>query len=140
MKHLFVFISLIFVSTVSLSQQNSDKIILVCKGSESGYKVDVQTGVKTEFNILKTKTYQISNGRYRNRVCKISDKSIWCREEGEGPVMGDSYLIRYYDMVIDRYSGSIKDYVNEIMTHQGIKTETVNTFNGVCEKVIDKKF
>ena len=135
-----LFLYLIFSSPICFSQQTQDKITLVCKGSDTGYKIDLNSGKKTEFNDSVTQTYQITNGRYHDMVCKFSEKSIWCHDEREGYVMGDSYLIRYYDITIDRYSGHIRDYTKEIMTSRGIKTELVKTIDGICKKVTEKKF
>jgi len=129
-----------FWTTLSFSQQKQDQLILVCNGSKSGYKIDLNSGKKSEFNNSTTQTYKISNGRYRDMECKFSEKSIWCHDEGEGNVMGDSYLIRYYDINIDRYSGHIRDYTKEIMTFRGDKTELVVTIDGICKKVTEKKF
>jgi hypothetical protein len=140
MKKKILFLCFILLSPACFSQQTQDKITLVCKGTDSGYKIDLKSGKKTEFNNSITQTYQISNGRYHDMVCKFSEKSIWCRDEGEGYVMGDSYLIRYYDITIDRYSGHIRDYTKEIMTFKGIKTELVKTIEGICKKVTEKKF
>jgi hypothetical protein len=140
MNNKILFLCLLFLSPFCFSQQTQDKISLVCDGTDSGYEIDFNSGKKTNFNETKTKTYQISNGKYRNRICKITEKSIWCHEKGEGPVMGDSYLIRHYDLTIDRYSGVVKDYVKENMNFRGDKTELVKTFEGVCNKVTEKKF
>jgi len=140
MKRTLLTLGLILLSPVCFPQQFNDGITLVCTGSETGYKINLDTGKKTEFNNSFTKTYQISNGRYHDMVCKFSEKSIWCHQEGEGYVMGDSYLIRYYDISIDRYSGHIRDYAKEIMTFRGVKTELVKTLDGMCKKITEKKF
>lgn len=139
MRSLFLTIFLALLSGTSFSQ-TADTIVLVCKGSRTGYKIDISSGKKTEFSESKTETYQITNGRYHDMNCKFSDKTIWCRDEGEGNVMGDSYLIRYYDITIDRYSGQIRDYTREIMTFRGVKTELVSTFDASCKKVSGKIF
>ena len=128
-------------SKVDTSRESENNLILVCSGKESGYKTYLQTGEKITFeNEVKDETYQIENGKLNDMKCEFSKDTIWCHRKGEGPVLVSSYLIRDYSIEIDRYSGRVKDYIKEIMTHNGVKTELVKNFVGQCNKVSQTKF
>jgi hypothetical protein len=126
---------------VETTKESENNLILVCSGKESGYKTYLQTGKKTTFeNEVKDETYQIENGKLNDMKCEFSQNTIWCHSKGEGQVLVDSYLIYDYNTQIDRFSGKITDYLKEIMTHDGVKTELVKNFVGQCNRVLQTKF
>lgn len=138
----FIFIILFVVSPFCYSQKSFDSLTLTCSGKETGYKIYLKDGKKTTFEKnISDETYEIVNGVLRdNMKCEFTNSSIWCHDKGEGVVLVNSYLIWNYSIEIDRYSGKIRDYSKEIMTHNGVKTELVNDFVGKCNKVTKKKF